>query len=124
MDGGGKAAKSFIHIRDISRGELVVMEKGRPGEIYHLSPDQAVAVRDVVKNICAIMGADFTKVTKDVAERPGQDSIYFINSDKARQEFGWLPQISLNDGLKDVVAWMNTHWDKIKTLPAQYVHQQ
>ncbi|TAF62881.1 MAG: NAD-dependent epimerase/dehydratase family protein [Oscillatoriales cyanobacterium] len=45
LHGGGHAVKSYIHIRDVSRGELAVMEKGKVGEIYHLSPDRGYAVR-------------------------------------------------------------------------------
>src|SRR5439155_21267311 len=37
LHGGGVAVKSYIHIRDVSRGELAAMEKGRSGQLYHLS---------------------------------------------------------------------------------------
>ena len=39
LQGGGKAVKSFIHVRDVSKGELLAMELGHPGEIYHLFPE-------------------------------------------------------------------------------------
>src|SRR6185436_3682807 len=73
LHGGGKAVKSYIHIRDISRGELAVMEKGKSGEIYHLSPDEGISVRNVVELICRRMNKDFTSAVDIVAERPGQD---------------------------------------------------
>src|SRR5690348_16027749 len=38
LHGGGSAIKSFIHIRDVSRGELAAMRQGIVGETYHLSP--------------------------------------------------------------------------------------
>ena len=46
LHGGGRAVKSYIHIRDVSRGEKLVLERGRPGHIYHLSPERGVEVRD------------------------------------------------------------------------------
>jgi len=51
LHGGGHAVKSYIHIRDISRGELAAMEHGRASAIYHFSPDDGVAVRDDAGNI-------------------------------------------------------------------------
>src|SRR4029077_17048135 len=44
LHGGGTAVKSYIHVRDVSQGELLAMEHGRKGEIYHFSPDCGVAV--------------------------------------------------------------------------------
>ena len=54
LHGGGAAVKSYIHIRDVSRGELAILRDGRPGTIYHLSPSEGVAVRDVVRKICEL----------------------------------------------------------------------
>jgi len=123
LHGGGVAVKSYIHIRDISRGELAAMEEGKSGAIYHLSPDGGVAVRDVVAAICARMGRPFEDATKVVEERLGQDKAYVIDSTRARTELGWRPEVSLKDGLDGVVSWVERDWERIKTLPLQYVHQ-
>lgn len=123
LHGGGKAVKSYIHIRDISRGELLVMEQGRTGEIYHFSPDAGIAVRDVVKKICDRMGKDFHAVTREVSERLGQDKAYVIDSNKARRELGWAPRISLEKGLGEVIDWVNQYWSTIQEVPLKYLHR-
>ncbi len=123
LHGGGLAVKSYIHIRDISRGELLAMEKGKIGEIYHLSPDKGIAVRDVVKIICRKLGKDFKKVTKVVAERLGQDKAYVIDSGKARRTLGWKPKISIEEGLEGVISWINDNWEEIKRQPLNYIHK-
>jgi dTDP-glucose 4,6-dehydratase len=123
LHGGGVAIKSYIHIRDISRGELAAMEKGKNGEIYHLSLDQGIAVKDVVRIICEKMKMDFSKSTKAVAERLGQDKAYVIDSGKARKEFGWRPVISIEEGLSGVVDWVEKYWEEIKKEPLVYIHK-
>ena len=123
LHGGGKAVKSYIHIRDISRGELVAMERGRRGEIYHLSPDEGIAVRDVVSTICEKMGVDFSRAAKAAAERLGQDKAYVIDSSKARKEFGWAPGISMEEGIKGVVDWVEGNWDQIQKESLEYIHK-
>lgn len=123
LHGGGTAVKSFIHIRDISQGELAAMEKGRPGEIYHLSPDDGYSVRDVVKRICDLIGKDFGASTVVVGERLGQDAAYVIDSRRAREEFGWSPKISLEEGLKGVISWIGNYWDQIQGEPLDYQHK-
>lgn len=123
LHGGGVAVKSYIHIRDVSRGELAAMEKGRLGTIYHLSPDRGYAVRDVVRKICDLMGRDFEGYTVAVGERLGQDAAYVIDSSRARNELGWYPKIPLEMGLKEVVAWIEENWEQIQKEPLEYVHK-
>ena len=123
LHGGGKAVKSYIHIRDVSRGELLVMEKGKTGELYHFSPDASISVRELVKKICERMNVDFKTVAKGVDERLGQDNVYVIDSSKARRELGWQPRISLEQGLDEVIAWIEKNFTKIKTLPLEYIHK-
>lgn len=123
LHGGGHSVKSYIHIRDVSRGELAAMEQGQNGEIYHLSPSEGVAVRDVVQHICTLKGQAFETVTEIVTERPGQDKAYVISSEKARKAFGWTDQISLQSGLKEVVDWVDQYWDSIQTEPLNYIHK-
>lgn len=123
LHGGGVAVKSYIHIRDVSRGELAALFNGRVGERYHLSPDDGVSVRRVVETICERMGADFSACVDIVDERPGQDAAYVISSAKAREELGWQPTISLEEGLSDVVDWVEGNWDVIRAEELEYVHK-
>jgi dTDP-glucose 4,6-dehydratase len=122
LHGGGRAVKSYIHIRDVSRGEKDILEKGRLGELYHLSPDQGVEVRQVVRLISERLGKRFEDATISVAERPGQDAAYIIDSTKARTELGWKPTISLEEGLTDVVECVDAHWDAIRQQSLTYQH--
>lgn len=124
LHGGGKAVKSYIHIRDVSQGELLAMEKGRPGEVYHFSPNEGgISIRSLVEKICEKMDQSFDEWTEIVAERPGQDKAYVIDSSKARNELGWKPGITLDEGLEGVVKWIGENLDEVMAQPLEYVHQ-
>ncbi len=123
LHGAGKAVKSYIHVRDVSRGELAVLERGRLGEMYHLSPNHGITIRELVWTICKRMGKSFVDVTHDVNERPGQDDAYVIDSSKARAELGWLPSISLDEGLAETIAWVEENIDTIRSENLEYVHR-
>lgn len=122
LHGGGTAVKSYIHIRDVSRGELLAMERGRPGQMYHLSPDHGYAVRDIVGRICRLMHRDFAAATETVGERLGQDAAYVIDSSRAREELGWRPEIEIDAGLREVVEWVDVNWQEISGQPLEYRH--
>lgn len=123
LHGGGRAVKSYIHIRDISRGELAVMEMGKAGSLYHLSPDKGLEVREAVRLICERMKKDFHGSTRIAGERLGQDAAYVIDSGRARQELGWRPRVSIEEGLTEVVQWVEKSWDEIQEESLEYVHK-
>ena len=121
LDGGGRSVKSYIHIDDVTQGEIDIMLGGRAGEVYHLSPDgDGIAIRDLVRLICTKMGVNFDDVVEDGPDRQGQDKSYLINSTKARQEFGWLPIVNIDDGILGVIDWVNHYWEEISNLPRSY----
>jgi len=124
LHGGGEAVKSFIHIRDISRGELMAMEQGAKNSIYHLSPTEGVAVKDVVKKICTLMSIDYEEGVEIVSERLGQDKTYTLDSGKARHDLQWKPEISFDDGILGVINWINNCWIEIQREPKEYIHKQ
>jgi dTDP-glucose 4,6-dehydratase len=123
LHGGGKAVKSYIHVRDVSAGELAILEHGVLGNKYHLSPDQGISVRDMVELICRKMGKSFAACTETVAERPGQDAAYVIDSTKARTQLGWSPKISSETGLFEVIDWVEGNWEEISRHSLAYEHK-
>ena len=123
LDGGGKAIKSFIEVRDVSRGEYLAMTKGNVGETYHLSPDDGVSVRSLVTQIAATRGKSLADVAEDGPERPGQDAAYVIDSSKARRKLRWKPEISLDVGLQETADWVDAHWNEISAASLSYDHK-
>jgi len=123
LHGGGKAVKSYIHIRDVSAGEWAILTRGRIGERYNLSPDGGIAVCDVVRTVCEMMNVPFEQATRTVDERPGQDAAYVIDSSKLRGELGWAPEISMDQGLREVAEWVDAYWDDISQYPLNYQHK-
>ncbi|MCE9604333.1 MAG: GDP-mannose 4,6-dehydratase [Planctomycetia bacterium] len=122
LHGGGRAVKSYIHVRDVSRGELAIMQHGELGEIYHLSPDEGIAVCDLVRELVFLLDKNFAEVTQAVDERPGQDAAYVIDSSLARSRFAWRPRIELRQGLEEAITWVDRYWNEIQTAPLDYEH--
>ncbi len=123
LHGGGRAIKSFIHIRDVCDGIYKAIISGRVGEVYHLSSGVGYSVRTIVGMIAKRMGLDFAQVTETVGERLGQDAKYAISSSKARNELNWNPRIPLDKGLDEVIEWINNDWETIIHQPLEYIYR-
>lgn len=124
LHGGGLAVKSYIHIRDISEGELAIMENGKVGEIYHLSPEgEGISIRHLIEMICEKMNVKFDDVVEIVGERLGQDKAYVIDSTKARETLNWSPKISLEKGIEDTIQWVEESFNDMKQESLEYCHK-
>jgi dTDP-glucose 4,6-dehydratase len=123
LHGGGRQVRSFIHIRDVSRGELAAMEHGRTGEAYNLAPERGLELRDVVAMVCECAGADFADAVEAAGTRTGHDASYELDASKARSELGWEPEVRLEDGVAEVVEWVAREWSAIEHEPLEYVHK-
>lgn len=122
LHGGGKAVKSFIHIRDVVRGVMLALERGKPGS-YHFTVASDQTVADIVRQICTWMGYDFEKATRIVGERLGQDARYWLDCSKARRELGWVPQVPFEQGVREVIEWIEGNWAAIQQEPLVYIHK-
>lgn len=123
LHGGGYASRSFIHIRDVSRAEYLALSTATPGSIYNLATGINHKIRDVVKLIAKKMGRDFKTSTVEVGERPGADAAYTLDSSRARKDLGWKPEISLEEGIDQVIRWVDENWAAIQKAPLEYVHK-
>jgi len=124
LHGGGKAYKAYLHIRDAVAGILAAAERGREGEVYHFSPDEDISIRDLVARVCRLMGKDFESAVEVAAERPGQDKRYSISSEKARRELSWKPSVALDEGIREMIDWLDADWESIKDEPTEYIHRR
>lgn len=122
LHAGGKAVKAFIHVRDVVRGVLLALRKGRAGT-YHLSVADEQTVADGVEMICTWMGHDFRGATRLVGDRLAQDARYWLDCTKAERELGWAPAVSFEDGVREVIAWITEEWDQIQRESLEYQHR-
>ena len=119
LHGGGVAKKSYLHATDLSRAILTVIESGRVGEIYNVGPDEPTSIRKVVELCAESVGRSFESLVEEAPERTGQDSTYWLNSDKIKA-LGWKQEIGWKDGLQDMVKWVRTY-PELLTMPTDFV---
>jgi dTDP-glucose 4,6-dehydratase len=117
--GQGANTRDWIHVEDHSRGVLLALEKGRPGETYCLGGRSERTNLQVVQAICATLqsvrprSGGYESLIEFVKDRPGHDWRYAIDDSKAVSELGFSRRYnSFEEGLKATVHWYleNQNW--------------
>jgi dihydroflavonol-4-reductase len=123
---------NFIDVRDVARGHLLALEKGKSGDRYILA-NQNLSLKQFLEQLAKITGSDAPKTTvpfwlpltvawldeKILAPLGKKPSVpldgvrmsaqkMYYTSAKAVKELG-LPQSSIDTALKDSVAWFREY---------------
>ncbi|MDZ4677840.1 MAG: dTDP-glucose 4,6-dehydratase [Oligoflexia bacterium] len=109
--GDGLNVRDWIYVDDHCEAILAVLEKGRAGEIYNVGSDNEWPNIQIVKRILTQLKKPDSLITY-VKDRPGHDRRYAIDSSKIKNELGWRPKTSFDEGLQRTINWYleNTQW--------------
>jgi dTDP-glucose 4,6-dehydratase len=121
LQGGGRAKKSYIHARDLARAILLVADKAPLGTVYNAGPPLPISIRDLVAKTAEALEMPFEQLCEVTDDRLGQDGQYWLDSSAIKRDVGWEPQISLEEGLQEMVAWGNRYLDVLPQYPTDYV---
>jgi dTDP-glucose 4,6-dehydratase len=123
--GTGANIRDWLYVEDHAEALLLVLEKGQTGRSYNIGGDNERSNLDLVRSLCAILdarrpqGAPHAGLITLVADRPGHDARYAIDATRIRQELGWRPSVTLDQGLERTVQWYLDHEDWWRPLLAR-----
>jgi dTDP-glucose 4,6-dehydratase len=107
--GTGANVRDWIHTEDHSSAVWTILTEGRIGDTYLIGADGERSNRDVLHLILTLMGED-PNAFDHVADRPGHDLRYAIDSTKLRTELGWTPAYpDFEAGLAATIDWYRSH---------------
>jgi nucleoside-diphosphate-sugar epimerase len=112
--GSGEHKRDYVHVRDIVDAHLkaIKLAENQP-EQYHymnLSAEDPASVLDIVHAVEKAMGKKAN--VKHFDPRPGDPLLLYADASKARELLSWEAQVSLEDGIKEVVEYFVEYWEK------------
>ncbi len=123
LHGGGKSKRNFIHIDDVSNAIILLLQKGKVGNTYHISSSPMISIKDLVELIGEKFNKNINQISKISLDRLGKDKIYSLNSNKLRK-LGWRPKISLDQGLNKVISWIKKEKNSLIKEKIIYEHKK
>lgn len=123
--GDGGNVRDWLFVEDHAEALLMVLEKGAVGRSYNIGAECEVTNIELVRMICALLdeirpgAAPHARLIRFVADRPGHDRRYAIDPARIRDELGWRPRVTLEDGLRRTVRWYLDNEDWWRPLQAR-----
>ena len=113
--GDGQNVREWIHVDDHCRGIQLVLEKGKPGEVYHISGDTELSNAELTTLLLEYCGHGWDMVSC-VEDRKGHDRRYSLD-DSLLRGMGYAPRVPLGSGLAATVRWYQDNrdwWEPLK----------
>ena len=116
--GAGENVRDWLYVEDHADALLLVLQKGEVGRSYNIGGENEARNIDLVRTICTLLderrpaNAPHEKLIKFVDDRPGHDLRYAIDPKRIRDELGWSPSVTVEEGLAKTVDWYlaNEDW--------------
>lgn len=117
--GKGDNTRDWLYVEDHAAAIDLIFHKGRIGETYNIGGFNEWKNIDLVRLLCKVAdrmlkreGGTSEKLITFVTDRPGHDYRYAIDASKIKQELGWQPSVTFEEGLERTVKWYldNEEW--------------
>ncbi len=110
--GDGANVRDWLYVEDHAEALLLVLQKGTPGRSYNIGGENERSNLELVRTLCTLLDArrprgqgSYADLITFVPDRPGHDARYAIDPARIRQELGWRPSVTVEQGLARTVDW-------------------
>ena len=107
--GHGTPLRDYVYVGDIARANLMALDQG-DNRVINLGSGQGTSVRELFDTLARIIG--FDQEPKLAPIRPGEVQDTYITGALAEQILQWKPETPLEDGLREVVAFVQADEDQ------------
>jgi UDP-glucuronate 4-epimerase len=105
--GDGSMGRDYTYVDDIVAGVVAsleyVPESKVPFEVFNLGNSHPVRLAELIALLEAATGKK--ALQERLSDQPGDVPITWANIDKAKRLLGYSPQTSMEQGLRNFVAW-------------------
>ena len=101
--GDGTPTRDFLYVNDAADGIILAGEKYNDSYPLNLGAQKEISIKELANTISRLMNFD-GKINWDTTKPNGQPR-RCVSNEMAEQKIGFIPKISLEDGLKKVITW-------------------
>ncbi|MEE9371754.1 MAG: dTDP-glucose 4,6-dehydratase [Saprospiraceae bacterium] len=124
--GDGTNIRDWLYVVDHVEAIENIFSNGRLGETYNIGGDNEIKNIDLVRSLCRLMDEELgrevgesEKLITFVKDRPGHDKRYAIDASKIKNELGWTPRYTVDEGLKSTIQWYLSNKDWLEHVTSR-----
>lgn len=102
--GSGKEVRDFIHVTDVARASLLLLEKYAVCDPVNIGCGETVTIEDIVRMVLKAANYENAQIIFNTS-KPTTIPKRMVDISKAKDILGFKPQVSLEQGLKDTISW-------------------
>lgn len=121
--GKGDNVRDWLFVKDHARAIDVIFHEGANGDTYNIGGHNEWKNLDLVHLLCDVMDQKLgneqgtsRQLITFVTDRAGHDLRYAIDATKLKDELGWVPSVTFEQGLDYTVEWYLNNWDWIEQI--------
>ncbi|MDA8742099.1 dTDP-glucose 4,6-dehydratase [bacterium] len=124
--GTGSNIRDWLYVENHADALLLVLKKGKIGRSYNIGGENERTNLELVQTLCKILdrlkprtAGTYADLITFVQDRPGHDARYAIDPSRIRNELGWSPSVTVEEGLEKTVQWYLDNEDWWKPLQSR-----
>jgi UDP-glucose 4-epimerase len=105
--GDGTASRDYLHVDDLCRGIIAAADADLADAVVHLASEKETTLNELAELIVDLVGSDVEVVHHP--KRTGEVERNFARADRAKELLGWVPELSLREGMQRTIEWFRAH---------------
>jgi dTDP-glucose 4,6-dehydratase len=113
----GSAVRDYIFVEDHCAAIDLVLHDGEPGSVYNVGAGSEISGDQVARMVCRLLNKPESLI-QYVADRPGHDYRYALDTTRIRDRLGWEPAVGFEEGMERTVRWYQANewwWRPLKS---------
>jgi UDP-glucose 4-epimerase len=103
INGDGNQERDFVYVQDCARANAIVLDSENRNTIYNLGTGIGTTINEVFSHLNRITGYGQNPIHGPA--KLGETRRIFLDANKAKRELGWVPEVSLSEGLTKTVEY-------------------
>jgi dTDP-glucose 4,6-dehydratase len=110
--GKGENVRDWLYVIDHAIAIDKIVQEGKLGDTYNIGGHNEWTNIDLIKLLCKLMDEKLgnaigtsEQLITFVTDRAGHDQRYAIDASKLKNELGWVPSVTFEEGLSKTIDW-------------------
>lgn len=103
----GDQKRDFVHVHDVARACRLALETPEAAnEVFNIGSGQSYSISTLARLLAETMGKEYIEPEITGDYRVGDIRHCFANIERAKNILGYVPQVSLKEGMKELATWL------------------